>query len=67
MRTYTAPGYVHRDADRHGRVGPAGIATLTVPIVEPAGNVAPVPGILTDCIALVCSESSSGTVDPNVG
>jgi len=41
--------------------------TLPVTITEPPGNVAPVPTFLTNCIALVCGTSSTGTVDPNLG
>ena len=40
---------------------------LSVTITEPPGNVAPVPTFLTNCIALVCGTSSTGTVDPNLG
>src|SRR5262249_9775653 len=31
------------------------------------GNTAPVPTFVTNCVALACGTSSSGTVDPNTG
>ena len=41
--------------------------TLSVPIAEPAGNVAPTPAFVTSCTALACGASPFGTIDPNVG
>ena len=45
-------------------------STFTMPpltITMPAGNTAPVPTFITNCVALACGTSSSGTVDPNLG
>jgi PKD repeat protein len=42
-------------------------APQNVPIVEPAGNSAPVPTFVTSCQGLTCSVSSAGTADPNTG
>ena len=36
-------------------------------IVEPSGNVAPVPTFIQSCQGLTCSVSSAGTADPNTG
>ncbi len=36
-------------------------------ITEPGGNVAPNPTFVTNCLALVCATSSTGTADPNSG
>jgi PKD repeat protein len=41
--------------------------TLPVTITEPAGNQAPTPVLLSSCLALACSVSSTGSTDPNVG
>jgi PKD repeat protein len=38
-----------------------------VTIVEPPGNVAPVPTFARSCTGLTCSVSSQGTADPNTG
>ncbi len=38
-----------------------------ITIVAPPGNVAPVAVFATNCIALACATSSTGTVDPNTG
>ncbi len=45
-------------------------STFTMPpltITMPTGNTAPVPTFITNCVALACGTSSSGTVDPNLG
>jgi PKD repeat protein len=45
-------------------------AVFTLPpitIVEPSNNAAPTVQFLTQCVALACATSSSGTVDPNAG
>lgn len=39
----------------------------TITIIEPPGNVAPTVAFATNCIALACATSSSGTADPNAG
>jgi PKD repeat protein len=37
----------------------------TVSLVEPVGNVAPVPTFTVTCTALACLTNSAGTIDPN--
>jgi large repetitive protein len=66
-RTYTAPGTFTVTLTVKDEWNVTGTTTLTVPITEPAGNVAPTPTFITNCIALVCGTSSTGTVDPNTG
>ncbi len=39
----------------------------SVTIVEPTGNVAPVPTFTQSCLGLTCSVTSTGTADPNTG
>ncbi len=43
------------------------VVTQNVTIVEPTGNVAPVPTFIQSCNGLTCSVSSAGTADPNTG
>ena len=44
------------------------MTSQTVTIVEPAGNLAPVPVINTPaCTARTCNFSGVGTADPNIG
>jgi large repetitive protein len=66
-RTYTAPGTFTVTLTVKDEWNLTGTTTLTVPITEPAGNVAPTPTFITNCIALACGTSSTGTVDPNTG
>ena len=66
-RTYTAPGTFTVTLTVKDEWNVTGTTTLTVPIAEPAGNVAPMPTFITNCIALACGTSSTGTVDPNTG
>jgi hypothetical protein len=47
--------------------GVTATTTLTVPISEPAGNQPPSPVLLSSCLQLACSTSSSGSTDPNTG
>jgi PKD repeat protein len=42
-------------------------APQNVTIVEPSGNVAPVPTFVQSCQGLTCSVSSQGTADANTG
>jgi large repetitive protein len=67
VKTYTAPGTYSVVLTVRDEWNVTSTATLSVTITEPAGNVAPVPTFLTSCLALACSTSSTGTVDPNLG
>ena len=42
-------------------------AAQDVTVVEPSGNVAPVPTFAQSCTGLTCAVSSQGTADPNTG
>jgi PKD repeat protein len=67
-RTYTAPGTFTVTLTVRDEFGLTGTATQTVTIVEPAGNLPPVPVINTpSCVLLACNFSGIGTTDPNAG
>ena len=68
IKTYTAPGtfsVVLTVKDMWNVTSTFTMPPLT--ITMPAGNTAPVPTFITNCVALACGTSSSGTVDPNLG
>jgi PKD repeat protein len=68
VKTYTAPGTFTPTLtvkDYWGLTNTFTMAPIT--ITMPAGNTAPVPTFITNCVALVCGTSSSGTADPNLG
>jgi large repetitive protein len=68
-KTYAAPGTYSPTLtvrDEWG-VSSAPFALPPITIVEPSGNVAPVPTFVVNCVGFVCSTSSSGTDDPNDG
>jgi large repetitive protein len=65
-RTYTAAGPYTVTLTVRDEWNLTSTTTLTVPMTEPAGNVAPVPTFITSCLALACGTSSTGTVDANV-
>jgi large repetitive protein len=67
-KTFTAPGtfpvtLTVRDEWQASVIS----AVQNVTIVEPSGNLAPVPTFAQSCLGLTCSVSSSGTADPNTG
>lgn len=67
VRTYSTPGTRTVTLTVRDEWGLTATTTLTVTIAEPAGNAAPVPTFAANCIALACTTSSAGTVDPNTG
>jgi PKD repeat protein len=67
VRTYTGPGTFTVTLTVKDEWGATATTTLPVTITEPAGNVAPTPATVSSCVALACSVSSFGTVDPNTG
>lgn len=67
VKTFTAPGTFTVTLTVKDQWNATATATLPVTIVEPAGNVAPIPTFIYSCAALACGTSSSGTVDPNLG
>ena len=67
-RTYTAPGTFTVTLTVRDENGLSGVTSQTVTIVEPAGNLPPVPVINTpSCTARVCNISGVGSADPNIG
>ena len=66
-KTYTAPGTHVVTLTVKDEWNATATTTLSVPITEPSNNVAPVPTFQTNCIALVCSTTSAGTADANLG
>ncbi len=67
VRTYTAAGLYNVILTATDEWGVPSTFTIPVTIAVPGGNQPPVPVFATNCIALVCSTSSTGTVDPNLG
>jgi PKD repeat protein len=66
-KTYTAAGTYTVTLTVKDEWNATGTTTLTVPISEPAGNVAPVPTFAWSCLALACTVNNAGTADPNTG
>ncbi|GAA1478315.1 hypothetical protein GCM10009623_27610 [Nocardioides aestuarii] len=67
-KTFTAPGsFPVTLTVRDEWQASATSAAQTVVIIEPSGNVAPVPTFAQSCNGLTCSVSSAGTADPNTG
>jgi PKD repeat protein len=67
-RTYTSANTYTVTLTVRDEYGLTGTTSQTVTIVEPAGNVAPVPLINPpSCAALVCNFSGIGSADPNTG
>jgi PKD repeat protein len=66
-RRFTAPGTFNVVLTVRDEWNATATTTLPVTIAEPAGNQAPSAVLLSNCIALACSVSSSGSADPNVG
>jgi len=66
-KRFTAPGSFPVTLTVRDEWNATATTTVTVTITEPAGNQAPVPVLLTSCIALACSVSSTGSTDPNTG
>jgi hypothetical protein len=68
QKTFTAPGTfpVTLTVTDEWRVTRTS-AVQNVTIVEPPGNVAPVPTFVWSCTGLTCSASSQGTADPDSG
>lgn len=67
VKTFTAAGTFTVTLTVKDEWGATGTTTLSVPVAEPSGNLAPVPTLASNCIALACGTSSAGTVDPNPG
>ncbi|HET8615447.1 MAG TPA: PKD domain-containing protein [Actinomycetales bacterium] len=67
VKTFTAAGTFAVTLTVKDEWGSTATTTLSVPITEPSGNVAPVPTLAFNCIALACGTSSAGTTDPNTG
>ena len=67
VKTFTGPGTFNVVLTVTDQWNATGTVTLPVTIVEPVGNVAPVPTFITSCSGLTCGTSSSGTLDPNIG
>jgi PKD repeat protein len=67
VKRYTAPGTFTVTLTVRDEWTQTSTTTLTVTIVEPSGNVAPVPTFTTNCLDLFCGVTSGGTVDPNTG
>lgn len=68
VKTFTSAGTFTVTLTVRDEYGITGTTTRQVTIVEPAGNVAPVPVINPpSCSGLVCNFSAIGTADPNVG
>ncbi|MEO8425415.1 MAG: PKD domain-containing protein, partial [Actinomycetota bacterium] len=67
-RTYTSPNTYTVILTVRDENGLSGVTSQTVTIVEPPGNLPPVPVInLPSCAARVCNISGIGSVDPNLG
>lgn len=67
-KTFTAPGtFPVTLTVRDEWQASATTVAQNVTIVEPSGNVAPVPTFVQSCLGLACSVSSQGTADPNTG
>ena len=67
-RTYTSPGTYTVILTVRDENNLTGVASQQVTIVEPPGNLPPVPVISTPvCTARTCNFSSSGSSDPNTG
>ena len=68
VKTFSSAGTFTVTLTVRDEYGIAGTTSRQVTIVEPAGNVAPVPVINPpSCAGLVCNFSAVGTADPNVG
>ncbi len=67
VKTFTAAGTFTVTLTVKDEWGSTGTTTLLVPVAEPPGNLAPVPTLAFNCIALACGTSSAGTTDPNPG
>jgi len=66
--TYTSAGTYTVTLTVRDEYGLTGTTTRTVPITEPAGNLAPTPVINPPaCAGLVCNLSGVGSADPNTG
>ena len=64
-RTYTSPGTFTVTLTVRDENGLSGVASRTVTIVEPAGNLPPIPVINPpSCAARVCNISGSGIGRP---
>ena len=66
--TFTSPATYTVTLTVRDEYGATGTTTRTVPITEPAGNVAPTPVInQPSCAGLVCNISGVGSADQNLG
>ena len=67
VKRYTAAGTYTVTLTVRDEWNQTATTTLTVPITEPPGNVAPTPTFATNCLAMFCGVTSTGTQDPNTG
>jgi len=68
IKTFTSAGAFTVTLTARDEFGATGTASALVTIVEPAGNVAPVPVFNPpSCVGLQCNFSAVGTTDPNLG
>ena len=66
-RTFTAAGTYNVTLTVRDEWGATDVASTSVPIAVPAGNVAPVPVITSQCTGLTCSVTGVNTTDANSG
>jgi len=67
VKTFTSPGTFPVTLTVKDEWGATATTSLSVTIVEPAGNTAPTPTFTTNCTALLYRTNSAGTTDPNSG
>ena len=68
IRTYTSPGTFTVTLTVRDENNLTGVTSQIVTIVEPAGNLPPIPVISPPvCTARVCNFSSASSTDPNTG
>ena len=66
-RTFTAAGTYTVTLTVRDEWSATDVASTSVPIAVPAGNVAPVPVITSQCTGLTCSVTGVNTTDANSG
>jgi PKD repeat protein len=63
--TYAAPGTYTVTMTATDGWGASASISKVLSLIEPVGNVAPVPAFSTSCLGLICLVNGSATVDPN--